>query len=80
MDYLSDIDDVTCAMEKNRLDVELKELSRLSFSPQIDKQPYLKGLQWSPDGNRILIAVNGQGLKIVDIPEDLRDVSSPSGN
>lgn len=52
------------------LDVELKELGRISWSAS-EKQPFLKGVQFSPDGNLILTAVNAQGLKLIDLPRDL---------
>lgn len=55
-------------------DVELKELARISWSTCDDgNQPYSKGLLWSPDGNLVLTAVNGQGLKLVELPPDLQN-------
>lgn len=52
-------------------DIELKELSRISWSEDVYNQNYLKGCLWSPDGHHLLTAVNGQGLKLIEIPEDL---------
>lgn len=52
------------------IDVELKELGRISWSAA-EKQPFLKCVQWSPDGTALLTAVNGQGMKVIDLPSDL---------
>lgn len=62
------------------LDVELKELCRISFAPQNDvvNQNYLKNLSFSPDGQFIATAVNGQGLKVIQLPRDLCSVPEPS--
>lgn len=54
-------------------DIELKELSRISWSEDVYNQNYLKGCVWSPDGNHLLTAVNSQGLKLIEIPKDLND-------
>lgn len=70
-----DTDHHTIGEETNSLAIELKELGRLSW-PTAATQAYLKGLQWSPDGKKILTAVNGQGLKIIDLPEDLSRMKS----
>lgn len=59
-------------------DLELKELGRISFSAG-DTQPFLKEVQWSPDGNILLTAVNGQGLKLIDLPRDLQTITDTPG-
>lgn len=52
-------------------DLELKELGRVSWT-SAEHQPFLKGVQWSLDGNTLLTAVNGQGMKLIDLPRDLQ--------
>lgn len=54
------------------MNIKLKELGRASWtSDRLVEQSYLRGCAWSPDGKSLLTAINRQGLKIVNLPEDL---------
>lgn len=50
-------------------DKQVLEISRHSWGS--NKQNYLKGCLWSPDGLCCLTAVNGDGMHIFEIPYDV---------
>lgn len=48
----------------------LLELSRCSWSSN-DKQYFLKGCKWSPDGTCCLTCVNNDGMQLFELPYEL---------
>ncbi|KAL5292367.1 WRAP53 family protein [Megaselia abdita] len=49
----------------------LIELSSYSWDTSIDNQQYTKGCLWSPDGTCCLVGVNGDGMHLMELPQDL---------
>lgn len=49
----------------------LVELARYSWRGTTRNQRFLKGCLWSPDGTCALTAVNGDGMHVVELPQDL---------
>ena len=57
------------------------ELSRSSWHPayrDFDRQTYLRGCKWSPDGTCCLTVVNNDGVHLIELPKDLYSVDSVS--
>ena len=54
------------------------ELSRYSWRGSTNRQRFLKGCHWSPDGTCVLTSVNGDGMHVVELPRDLYATESVS--
>lgn len=74
---LSDVEMDTDAEETPTFSVNyfdeksLVELARYSWRGTTRNQRFLKGCLWSPDGTCALTAVNGDGMHVVELPQDL---------
>lgn len=50
---------------------QVTELARYSWRGSSKHQKFLKGCLWSPDGTCVLTTVNGDGMHVVEMPQDL---------
>ncbi|CAD7087348.1 unnamed protein product [Hermetia illucens] len=57
---------------------KIVELSRMSWSSTREKQQYVRGCLWSPDGTCILTAVNLDGMHVINLATELYSKESVS--
>lgn len=49
----------------------LTELASYTWDTSMENQQYTKGCVWSPDGTCCLVGVNGDGMHLMELPQDL---------
>ncbi|XP_053694601.1 telomerase Cajal body protein 1 homolog [Sabethes cyaneus] len=78
MDYEIDMETKSATYEQDFFQaLTACEVGRCSWD-RAEKQNYVRGCLWSPDGTCVLAAVNGDGMHVLELPADMYEAQQIS--